>query len=119
MGHLLKRLKVIGLWFSLLLVSLAVHLLLTWQASQHITTPGLSREKGVEEIEIMLDITEPEDEKEELVFEDAIEFEPPPVLVATSALAPPPPEVNLAMEAAAPDMESMTWGTEETEKVGL
>lgn len=50
----------------------------------------------------MLDLSEqPEPEKEELVFEESIEFEPPPVLVPTSALAPPPPNVNLAMEAAA------------------
>ena len=48
----------------------------------------------------MLDLSEVP-EKEELIFEESIEFEPPPVLVPTSALAAPPPDVNLAMEAAA------------------
>ena len=100
MPLLLSRLKKLSLWLVLLLASLAIHLVLTWQASVHIVTPEASTVKNVEEIEILLDIAEQE-EKEELVFEDAIEFEPPPVLVPNSALAPPPPEVNLAMEAAA------------------
>lgn len=101
MTQLSTRLKAMALWLLLLLVSLAIHVVLTWQASLHIVSPEPVAVEGVEDIEIMLDITEPEEEKEELVFEEAIEFEPPPVLVATSALAPPPPEVNLAMEAAA------------------
>ncbi|MEZ0123014.1 MAG: VWA domain-containing protein [Candidatus Reddybacter sp.] len=101
MPLLFSRLKVLGLWLLLLLISLAIHLLLTWQASRHIATLELSVAPSVEEIEILIDIVEPEEEQEELVFEEAIEFEPPPVLVATSAVAPPPPEVNLAMEAAA------------------
>jgi len=98
---LLTRVKALGLWPVLLLVSLAIHFLLTWQASLHIVSPELSTVKAVEDIEILLDIAEPEAVKDELVFEEAIEFEPPPVLVATSALEAPPPEVNLAMEAAA------------------
>lgn len=101
MAQLAGRFKAMALWLVLLLVSLAIHLVLTWQASLHIVSPAPAVAESAEDIEIMLDISEPEEEKEELVFEEAIEFEPPPVLVATSALAPPPPEVNLAMEAAA------------------
>ncbi|MBQ0718639.1 MAG: VWA domain-containing protein [Gammaproteobacteria bacterium] len=101
MGQLSSRLKTLGLWLALLLISLGIHLVLTWQASLHILTIEPLTANSAEEVEILLDLAEPQAEKEELVFEEAIEFEPPPVLVPTAALAPPPPEVNLAMEAAA------------------
>ena len=73
MPLLSPRLKAIVMWLVLLLVSLAIHVVLTWQASLHIVSPELTATKQLEEIEIMLDIAEPE-EKEELVFEEAIEF---------------------------------------------
>ncbi len=95
----MKWFKSFSVWSILLAVSLTIHLILSWQASRSIVQP-LTRAESIQEVEIMLDVSEPP-EKEELVFEESIEFEPPPVLVPTSALAPPPPDVNLAMEAAA------------------
>lgn len=101
MAVLWRRFKSISVWLLLLLLSVAIHLALTWQASVRIVSPEVAEQRNIDEVEIVLDIATPEEEKEELVFEEAIEFEPPPVLVPTSALAPPPPDVNLAMEAAA------------------
>ncbi len=95
----MKWLKSYSLWAILLAVSLVIHFFLSRQATLSMTAQ-LSKTPVTQAVEIMLDLSEVP-EKEELVFEDAIEFEPPPVLVPTSALAPPPPDVNLAMEAAA------------------
>ncbi len=62
-------------------------------------TKSENERDSVTEIEIELSQDQPE--REELVFEEAIEFEPPDVLVPVAALAPPPPDVNLSMQAAA------------------
>ena len=97
---MLKRLNSLSVWLGLLLVSLVIHLLLSWHASRSIVQPLTVQQGMPEAVEVMLDLAETS-EKEELVFEDQIEFEPPSVLVPTTALAPPPPNVNLAMEAAA------------------
>jgi hypothetical protein len=88
------------MWFGLLLVSLIIHLVLSWRASQSMIIPAGKSESTTDEVEVMIDLADLP-EKDELVFEESIEFEPPPVLVPSSALAPPPPDVDLAMEAAA------------------
>jgi hypothetical protein len=100
MNKAIKWLKTTSVWSGLLIVSLIVHLILSWHASRAIVQPLAETLHTPDEVEIMLDMSD-RPEKEELVFEESIEFEPPPVLVPTSALTPPPPEVNLAMEAAA------------------
>lgn len=97
---MLRRLNSLSLWLGLLLISLLIHLLLSWHASRAIVQPLAMQQDVPDEVEVMLDLEETP-EKEELVFEEQIEFEPPSVLVPTTALAPPPPNVNLAMEAAA------------------
>ena len=96
----LMRLKSLSVWLGLLSISLVVHFFLSWYAANTVVQPRLSTEPVSEEIEVSIDLAEAP-EKDELVFEESIEFEPPPVLVPTSAVAPPPPDVNLAMEAAA------------------
>ncbi len=98
---MLRRLNSLSLWLGLLVLSLLIHLVLSWHASRAIVQPLASRSDTPEEVEVMLELEETAEEKEELVFEEQIEFEPPSVLVPTTALAPPPPNVNLAMEAAA------------------
>lgn len=96
----MRWVRPLGLWFGLLLVSLVVHLVLSWQASRSMIKPVATSERPSSEVVVMIDLADLP-EKDELVFEESIEFEPPPVLVPTSALAPPPPDVDLAMEAAA------------------
>lgn len=106
----LKWLRSTSFWLSLLLVSLLIHLLFSWQAVRTIGKSGERVATQEEAVEVIADplAPPPEEEKppepekkEDLVFEDPIEFEPPPVLVPTTAVEPPPPDVNLAMEAAA------------------
>lgn len=87
-------------WSGLLLLSVLIHAVLSWHASRAMVKPLTGPKTSPEAVELHIDLAELP-EKEELVFEEAIEFEPPPVLVPTSALTPPPPDVNLAMEAAA------------------
>jgi len=96
----MKWFKSLSVWVGLLIISLVIHLILSWHASRAMIQPVVDSRDTLQEVEVMLDLTELP-EKEELVFEESIEFEPPSVLVPTSALAPPPPDVNLAMEAAA------------------
>lgn len=97
----MKYLKPMLLWSSLLLVSLVIHLLLSSRAAVNMLSPAARSSGENAPVEILLDVPEVAEEKDKLVFEDPIEFEPPPVLVPSAALAPPPPDVNLAMEAAA------------------
>ncbi|MGK2913268.1 MAG: vWA domain-containing protein [Porticoccaceae bacterium] len=99
----------ISVWISLLLVSLIIHILLSWQGARTVLAPAPGAD-NTSEVQINLDAVaappaeeKTPEEKAKLVFEDAIEFEPPPVLVPSAAVAPPPPDVNLAMEAAAGD----------------
>ncbi|MEM8561780.1 MAG: vWA domain-containing protein [Pseudomonadota bacterium] len=98
--NLLVGKQSVALWLALILISLAVHLLISWQAGREITAGGeIEEENSVE-----LTLAEPppqEPEKETLVFEEPLEFEPPAVLVATTSDVPPPPAVDLAMVAAA------------------
>ena len=96
----LRWLKSSTLWLALLAVSLLIHVMVTWHASRSIVAPLAERDAEVEEVEVLLDVADPP-EQEKLVFEDNIEFEPPAILVPSSAQKPPPPDVNLAMEAAA------------------
>lgn len=106
-GGLLAR--SLRLWLGLLLVSLIVHVLLSWQGARSLLAPGKPRIDEAGKVEVQVEVVakppvekEPE-EKVKLVFEDPIEMEPPPVLVPSAAVAPPPPDVNLAMDAAAGD----------------
>ncbi len=96
----MTSLRSLSVWSGLLIISLVIHLILSWQASRSMVQSPVTPPGMVEEVEVMLDLAE-QPEKEALVFEENIEFEPPPVLVPASSLVPPPPNVNLAMEAAA------------------
>lgn len=94
----------------MLLVSLVIHILLSWQGARTVLAPHTLSTDNASEVQIDLAAVatpapaeeKPED-KAKLVFDEAIEFEPPPVLVPSAAVAPPPPDVNLAMAAAAGD----------------
>jgi len=88
------------LWATLLLISALVHLLLSWQAGRELE---LGREPGDQQtVEITLaDEASREPDREPLLFEEPLEFEPPAVLVASTSDVPPPPSVDLAMVAAA------------------
>ena len=88
-----------ALWLSLLLVSLLIHLALSWRASFSIATRVTAPRASESPVDIQL-VNQPPP-REDLIFEDKIEFEPPEVLVPTAAAAPPPPDVDLAMRAAA------------------
>lgn len=86
-----------SLWLALLLLSLLLHIWLSWRASQA-TDAVVEAPPAPRVVDIQL-VSEPP--PKELVFEDKIEFEPPEVLVPTAAVTPPPPDVDLAMKAAA------------------
>lgn len=86
-----------SLWLALLLLSLLLHIWLSWRASQA-TDAVVEAPPTPRVVDIQL-VSEPP--PKELVFEDKIEFEPPEVLVPTAAVTPPPPDVDLAMKAAA------------------
>lgn len=99
--HLLnERSKRLGLWVGLLLLSVVIHLLLSWQAGKNLKLPGSTPQETSVELDLSIDVMEAEEDKK-LVFDEQIEFEPPSVLLATTALASPPPDINLALEAAA------------------
>ena len=102
MKIVMARLKSLMLWAFLLFFSFLLHFAITWQISVQILDTAQENAQKPKETETVFNIKDPEkEEKEELVFEEVVEFEPPDVLVPTMALAPPPPDVNLAMEAAA------------------
>jgi hypothetical protein len=89
-----------SLWFLLLLVSLLIHVFLSWQAGRGL---DLSVDPGAGdtvELELVVPREEPEP-PEPLLFEEPPELDPPAVLVATASETPPPPSVDLAMVAAA------------------
>ncbi len=88
----------ISLWLALLLLSLLLHIWLSWHASREADAVVLTPPAPERVVDIQL-VSEPP--PKELVFEDPIEFEPPEVLVPTAAVTPPPPDVDLAMKAAA------------------
>ncbi len=89
-----------GLWAGLLLVSLLVHLMLSWQAGRGLDLPGAREGPQVVELELGVD-DEAAREREQLLFEEPPAVEPPAILVASASVAPPPPAVDLAMMAAA------------------
>ncbi len=93
-----NKLRSIIIWCSLLTVSIVIHFILSWYASPAILRPDTLVSQ--DEIETLLQLVE-KPERESLLFEESIDFSPPPGLVPTSAVAPPPPKVNLAMPAAA------------------
>ncbi|MGB5097936.1 MAG: vWA domain-containing protein [Porticoccaceae bacterium] len=86
------------LWLALLLLSLLVHIWLSWRASVVTATVAVTPPAPERTVDIQL-VSKPP--LKELVFEDKIEFEPPEVLVPTAAVTPPPPDVDLAIKAAA------------------
>jgi hypothetical protein len=90
----------LSLWCALLLISVLVHLVLSWQAGRSLGLPGVNRPSDVVEVELAL-AREKEQEPEQLLFEEPPELEPPVVLVASTSELPPPPAVDLAMVAAA------------------
>lgn len=96
----MKRVRRLTLWSSLLLVSLLVHGLLSWQAGRGLNLPGENRQVSSVEIELARGKTT-ENKHEQLLYEEPIAFEPPAVLVATSSELLSPPSVDLAMVAAA------------------
>ena len=88
-------------WLVVLSVSLLIHLVISWHASRSMVLSKQSAKDNTRITEVEIELGRSEPEREELVFEEAIEFEPPEVLVPVAALAPPPPDVNLSMQAAA------------------
>lgn len=89
------------IWLGVLSVSLLVHLVISWHASRSIVMSQQNASDNIPVTEVEIELSRSEPERDELVFEEAIEFEPPEVLVPVAALAPPPPDVNLSMRAAA------------------
>ncbi len=87
-------------WIGLLLVSVAVHLALSWRAGQGLQKPVVLEETTPPQAELSLAPVE-EQEPEPLFFEDPLEFEPPAILVASASEIPPPPSVDRALKAAA------------------
>ena len=87
-------------WLGLFLVSMAIHLLLSWRASYDLQLPFTVAEVESPAQELTLAAVV-EQEPDQLFFEDPLEFEPPAVLVAGTAEIPPPPSVDLALRAAA------------------
>lgn len=91
----------LALWLGLLLVSLLVHVALSWRASLTLDTM-VSQQVPPHAVPMEIQLTaDAEPPREELVFEEQIAFDPPEVLVPTMALAPPPPDIDLALRAAA------------------
>lgn len=93
--------RLVVTWLVVLFVSLCVHLILSWQASRSISLSAQSQTESSIATEVEIELVQSEPEREELVFEEAIEFDPPEVLVPPTTATPPPPDVNLAMRAAA------------------
>lgn len=90
----------VATWVLLIVFSVLVHLLISWQAGRDLKlTQAVDEEQSVELTLSASPIEEPE--KESLLFEEPLEFEPPAVLVASTSELPPPPAVDLAMVAAA------------------
>jgi len=90
----------VPLWILLIVFSVLVHLLISWQAGRDLNLAQVATEE--KSVELTLAAPPPDEpEKETLLFEDPLEFEPPAVLVATTSELPPPPAVDLAMVAAA------------------
>lgn len=89
-----------GLWLLLLLISLLVHFLLSWQAGRGLDLPGNKSAGDTVEVELVAPREAPET-PDPLLFEEPPELEPPAVLVAAASETLPPPSVDLAMVAAA------------------
>lgn len=90
----------VALWILLIVFSVLVHLLISWQAGIDLNLARVADEEKTVELTLAAAQLE-EPEKETLLFEDPLEFEPPAVLVASTSELPPPPAVDLAMVAAA------------------
>lgn len=86
-------------WIGLLVVSLLVHVALSWRASLSMAT--LVDQQMPTEVPVDIRLVEQPPPEDELTFEEPIQFEPPEVLVPSAAATPPPPDVDLAMRAAA------------------
>lgn len=95
----MKWYRSLPLWLGLLLVSLLVHVALSWRASLSIAT--LVSQPASVEVPVDILLMEQLPPTDELIFEDPIEFEPPEILVPLAAATLPPPEVDLALRAAA------------------
>lgn len=93
-----KWYRSLTLWLALLLLSLLVHLWLSWRASLAMVDVAVTPPPTEHSVDVQL-VKQPP--PKELVFEDKLEFEPPEVLVPNAAVTPPPPDVDLAMKAAA------------------
>lgn len=90
----------VALWIVLVVFSVLVHLLISWQAGRDLNLGQVAAEE--KSVELTLSKTPVEEpEIETLLFEDPLEFDPPAVLVASTSELPPPPAVDLAMIAAA------------------
>lgn len=98
---LIQRTKLVLIWIVVLSVSLLVHLAISWHASRSMVLKIQNADDNTRVTEIEVELSREQAERDELIFEEAIEFEPPEVLVPAAALAPPPPDVNLSMQAAA------------------
>lgn len=90
----------VALWCALIAFSVLVHLLISWQAGRDLSLAPVEQVQQAVELTLSAaPIQQPE--KERLLFEEPLEFEPPEVLVASTSELPPPPAVDLAMIAAA------------------
>ena len=88
------------LWGVVFLISILVHLVLSWQAGRGFDLSRVSETEKAVEVSLSATAVQ-EQEPEPLLFEQPLELEPPAVLVATTSELPPPPAVDLAMVAAA------------------
>ncbi|MFZ5653466.1 MAG: vWA domain-containing protein [Pseudomonadota bacterium] len=95
----MNRSHSLTLWLALLAVSVAIHGILSWRASFPVA--AMVRPQPETEVPVDIQLVEEPPPREELIFEERIEFEPPEVLVPSAAATPPPPDVDLAMRAAA------------------
>lgn len=90
----------LALWAVLLILSIVVHLLLSWQGIRGLQSPGT----GLEPSQVDIDLSIPdraEPPKEQLIFEQPLQLEPPAVLMANHTNVPSPPTVDLALKASA------------------
>src|SRR5690606_18218528 len=81
----MKGYRALPLWLGLLLVSLLVHVTLSWRASLSIAT--MVPQPASVEAPVDVRLVEQPPPEDELIFEDPIEFELPEILVPLAAAA--------------------------------
>lgn len=100
------RIKNTLLWISLILISMLIHLSVSWKAAdQFITGSASSSSSNAEEFEeVVIELSNTQvvpEEPEQLLFEQPIEFEPPELLMSSQAATRAPDSASKALKAAA------------------